>query len=66
MPREKFIQPAEGVELLSEEERVTLSPYELEIGRQRVAAGEDIDSVALDLAIRESAILNMKDLKDDE
>jgi hypothetical protein len=59
MAYDKFTQPEDGIVVV---ERVygpdtLLSPDEIEIGRQRVAQGENIDEVAEDLALREIAML---------
>jgi hypothetical protein len=54
----KFLQPADGIIVTHKSGRGTLLSEEvLEIGRQRIAAGEDPEEVALDLAVYEVSLL---------
>ena len=54
----RFILQPEDIELVSRAPRSTELPEEiLQIGRERVAAGESVEDVALDLAIYETSLL---------
>lgn len=53
----KFIQPADGIHITKQSGKGTLLPdHIIEIGRERIAAGEDPDEVAQDLALYELSI----------
>lgn len=59
MSNDKFLQPADGIRVVgrSKGPRTLLPDDILEIGRERVAAGEPIEDVAQDLAIHEVSML---------
>ena len=51
MAIDKFFQPADGITIYSSEEGGTLlNAEEIAKGRARVAAGEDLEKVALEMA----------------
>lgn len=52
---DKFKQPIEDIEIIrrAPEPRTSLSPEALRKGRERIAAGEQIDAVAEDLVRRQ-------------
>jgi zeta toxin len=56
---EKFSQPIDAISIVERSggPRTLLPQWILEIGRQRVAAGEPLDEVALDLAVYEQSLL---------
>ena len=57
--RDKFSQPVDAIHIVSRARgpRTSLTDEAIERGRARVAAGEDIDKVSMDLAIEEVANL---------
>ena len=57
--RDKFDQPLDAIHIVhrAEEPRTSLTPEAIERGRARVAAGEDVKKVSMDLAIEEVANL---------
>ena len=60
-PADKFCQPIGGIEIVSTANsgtRTWLSDEAVDTGRRRVAAGEDVASVAFDLALDEVAMVH--------
>ncbi len=61
-----FKQPNDGIHIVDKGGGGTLLNDELiEIGRQRIAAGEDPNDVALDLALQEVAMLDPDQLAEE-
>lgn len=62
MTAAKFLQPAQGIKIVSKAEGPSIQMEQLlEIGRERVAAGESVEEVSLDLAQWDAAMEELPD-----